>query len=233
MVEAAKPTIGILGAGKVGTVLGRLFVRAGYPVLISSSGAAERIALIVDVLAPGARALTSQQVAEEADIVVLALPLGKHRSVPVEPLAGKLVIDAMNYWWEVDGVRPELDDPAVSTSELVQAFLPRSRVVKAFSHLGYHDLDERGTAPGDPKRKAIAIAGDDPADVDAVAALVDAVGFDPVPAGPLGEGIRFQPHTELFGFVTDAAGARELLEAFDESPRGRVVARARAASPRS
>ncbi|HWR85862.1 MAG TPA: NAD(P)-binding domain-containing protein [Rhodoglobus sp.] len=223
-----KPTIGILGAGKVGTVLARLFLQAGHPVLISSSGAAERISLIVDVLAPGARARTSAQVAAEADIVVLALPLGKFRTIPVEPLAGKLVIDAMNYWWEVDGVRPELDDPAVSTSELVQAFLPRSRVVKAFSHLGYHDLDERGRRAGDPERKAVAIAGDDAADVDAVAALVDEVGFDPVPAGPLAAGIRFQPHTELFGFVTDAAGARELLDAFDDSPRGRVVARARA-----
>lgn len=223
-------TIGILGAGKVGTVLARLLLAAGHPVLISGSGDASRIRLIVDVLAPGAQALTAAEVVDRADIVVLALPLSKLPAVPASGLRGKLVVDAMNYWWEVDGHRPDLDDPTTSSSELVRASLPGVRVVKAFSHLGYHDLDERGRPAGHPERMAMAIAGDDPADVATVAALVDAVGFDPVPAGGLHEGVRFQPHTELFGLLTDAAGARALLDAFPQSPRGRVVARARGAA---
>ncbi|MHA6695009.1 NAD(P)-binding domain-containing protein [Homoserinimonas sp. A520] len=108
-----------------------------------------------------------------------------------------------------------------------KAFLRDSRVVKAFNHMGYHDLDDEARPAGEPGRKALAIAGDDPADLATVAALVDALRFDPVIAGPLAEGIRLEPHTELFGADVDAAEVRAMLERFPNSARGRVVARAR------
>jgi len=221
------PTIGILGAGKVGTVLSRLLVPAGYRVLIAGSGAPSNIALIVDILAPGAVAMTGEDVAREADIVILALPLGKYTSIPREQLEGKLVIDAMNYWWEIDGIRDDLNDPRISSSEIVQEFLPTSRVVKAFNHMGYHDLDEGPRPAGAPDRKAIGIAGDDDDDLAAVAALVDAAGFDPVLAGTLHDSINLQPESALFGANFSAEKVRETLESFPASDRGLVVAAAR------
>lgn len=205
MTKNKKPTIGVLGAGKLGVVVTQLALRAGYTVYIAGSGAAEKIALTTAHITPGAVATTSEDAAHRADIIILALPLGKYRSLPVAALAGKLVVDAMNYWWEVDGEDKAFSDPASSTSELVQGFLPDSRVVKALSHMGYHHLHDETRPAGSAGRKAIAIAGDHESDNKLIAAFIDDLGFDPVIIGGLAKGKILEPGGPLFGANIDAS----------------------------
>lgn len=204
-------TVGVLGAGKVGSVLARRAAAAGYRTLIAASGDPDAIRLVVEVMAPGATAVGAADVVREADLVILAIPLGRHRTLPAAQLAGKIVVDAMNYWPPTDGVLPEFED--APSSPLVAAALPGARLVKAFSHLDYHQLDQDARPPGASDRHAIAIAGDDEPAVRAVADLVDRLGFDPVVAGPLAAGVHLGPGHPLFGVSTDRAGVERLLPA--------------------
>lgn len=192
-------TVGILGAGKSGMAIARLALGAGYRVLVAGSGDPESIALTIEVLAPGALAVTAKQAAMESDLVVLALPLAKYRTISATALAGRTVIDVMNYWPPVDGVISEFEDAAQISSEIIQSFLPASHVVKAFNHIGYHEMEADSRPSGAADRAALALAGDDPVALATVAAFIDAVGFDPVSVGQLDQGVRFQPGTPPFG----------------------------------
>lgn len=192
-------TIAILGAGKLGTVIARLALKVGYSVYIAGSGSPDKIALSVQFITPGAVATTAREAISHADVTILALPLGKFKTIPADALSNKLVIDAMNYWWEVDGEIPELSNSKKSSSELVQDFIPKARIIKALSHMGYHHLFDEPRDMGDPERKAIAIAGDRQADTTMVASLVNDLGFDPVLIGPLANGRILEPGHTLFG----------------------------------
>jgi predicted dinucleotide-binding enzyme len=192
-------SIGILGAGKVGIVLAQLARHAGYEVYIAGSTDPKKIALTTKILAPGAHAVSKEEAALKGDIVILAIPLSKYASLPKAELAGKLVIDAMNYWDEVDGPRSDTVPELESSSEFIQAFLDQSRVVKALSHMSYHELHDMASPAVNPDRKAIAIAGADPKDLALVELFVNSIGFDTLPLGDLAKGIVLEPGHKGFG----------------------------------
>lgn len=185
--------LGIVGAGKFGTTLARAAVAAGYDVTISGSGPADAIALTVDVLAPGAHAAATDEVTRHADVIVLAVPTHRFRELPRDLFAGKILVDAMNYWQAVDGDDPELTGAKNGTSSIVQDHFPSARVVKSLNQLGYHQVEEHLRPIGAPDRIAMGAAGDDRLAVRVVMRLIDRLGFDPVDAGQLENGIALEP----------------------------------------
>jgi 8-hydroxy-5-deazaflavin:NADPH oxidoreductase len=203
--------LGIIGAGKLGTTLARLATAAGYDVAMSGSGPADEIALTLDVLAPGARAVTTEEAVRHADIVVLAVPTHRFRELAPDLFAGKVLVDAMNYWQPVDGDDDELAGAPDGTSVVVQGRFGSARVVKSLNQLGYHELDELARPAGAPDRVAVGAAGDDPDAVRAVMRLVDRLGFDPVETGPLANGVALEPDGSPFAVTYDADELRELL----------------------
>ena len=192
-------TIGLIGAGHIGSQVARLAVANGYDVVISNSRGPETLSALVAELGPRARAGTVNEAARAGDIVVVTVPLKNYRSVPVEPLAGKVVIDTNNYYPDRDGHIPELDNESTTTSELLQKHLPSSKVVKGFNHIYAAELTTHGQPAGSKNRRALVIAGDDREAKATVTRLLDQFGFDTVDAGALKEGWRIQRDTPGYG----------------------------------
>jgi 8-hydroxy-5-deazaflavin:NADPH oxidoreductase len=193
------PRVAVLGAGHSGPVIARVAVDAGYPVTIAASGDPADIELITQVLVPGADARWAADAAADADIVVLAIPLHKFPTLDPAVVAGKLVVDVMNYWPAVDGVVPMFEGRHHSSSELVQRRLDSSTVVKALNHIGYHELDDERRPAGAPDRRALGVAADDPRALDVVAGLVERIGYDPVRLDSLAAGRILEPGGPVFG----------------------------------
>ncbi len=204
-------TIGFIGSGHIGSQLARLAVSRGYDVVMSNSRGPETLGELVAELGPHARAATPAEAAGVADLAVVTIPTREIDTVPVEPLAGKVVIDTNNYYPARDGQIAELDEETTTVSELLQRHLPTSKVVKAFNHIMASALTTDGRPAGSPDRRALVVAGDDPDARATVAALVDAFGFDVVELSPLSEGWRIQRDTP--GYVTwhTAATLRDAL----------------------
>ncbi|MET1020528.1 MAG: NAD(P)-binding domain-containing protein [Microterricola sp.] len=193
-------TIGIIGAGKVGTAVARLALAAGDEVLIAGSPNAQFLEQILAMTAPGARVASLDELADAAELTVLAVPFGKIDTVDLERFNGAVVVDATNYWEPVDGTPAILDGAGIlSTSEVVQRRHPGLRLVKSLNHLGYHDMDTDAAPVGASGRRAVAVAGDDAEAGGLVGAFLDRIGFDPVHIGSLADGAILQPGEELFG----------------------------------
>ncbi|RXZ71441.1 NADPH-dependent F420 reductase [Agromyces albus] len=184
--------IGIIGAGNIGGTLARGLIERGYDVTISNSRGPETLGALIGELGPRATASTPEVAAAAGDFVIVTLPLKAYPSIPVAPLAGKIVLDTNNYYWERDGRIPELDGARTTTSALIQAHLPESRVAKAFNHIGWGDILTDGSAAGSPNRRALATASDFDDAIELVTALYDEFGFDTVNVGPLSESWRVE-----------------------------------------
>jgi 8-hydroxy-5-deazaflavin:NADPH oxidoreductase len=209
--EPAELRLGIVGAGKLGTTLARAAIEAGYDVAISGSGPADDISLTVDVLSPGARGATTEEVVRHADIIALAVPAHRFRELPPYLFAGKILIDAINYWEPVDGADEDFATAPHGTSIVVRDHFPAARVVKSLNQLGYHELEETRRAKDAPDRIAIGAAGDDRLAVRAVMRLVDRLGFDPVDAGPLENGMALQPDGSPYATTYTAIQLSDLI----------------------
>jgi predicted dinucleotide-binding enzyme len=207
---AARERVGIVGAGKLGMALARAATAAGYEVAVASSGSAEQVALLVEVLAPGVVASTVKEVVDFADVIVLAVPAHRFRQLPSDLFVGKILVDAMNYWPDTDGEDPELAAADGGSSVVVQAHFPGARVVKSLNQLGYHELDEYRRDPGAPDRIAVAAVGDDRLAVRTVMHLIDRLGFDPVDGGALAKGKLLEPDGSPYAetFSADALAKR-------------------------
>lgn len=190
-------TIGILGAGHLGMAIASRLLGTRYVVRLATRRPARVTAEQIAPFLPGVEAVTRPD-AYASDIVIAAVPLRRYRSLPAAPLAGRIVVDVMNYLPLVDGRIPEIDADPRSTSELVQQHLPDAYVVRTLNHIGAREISTDSRPTGEEGRRALAVASDHPAATATVSALLDAMGFDAVDAGPLANGRLFAPGTPIF-----------------------------------
>ncbi|WP_461215850.1 NADPH-dependent F420 reductase [Lacticaseibacillus sp. GG6-2] len=219
-------TIGILGAGKLGSTLARLGVHAGLPILIGSRRPVADLQWVIDTLAPGATTLSAADVVAQANVIILALPLSHYRDLDPRAFAGKIVLDATNYWQEVDGTANTISDLTHSSSEVVQDWLADSFVAKAFNHMGYHDLEiEVDRHPEVPRAMAYATDHDQIRPV--VERVLTAFGFAPLDLGPLRFGLLLEPGSPLFGEAIPTPEFQAKLAGIYEQPFGQAIVAAR------
>lgn len=198
-MTSAALRIAVLGAGHVGPVIARVAVAASYLVSISASGDPQKISLIAQALAPGAEPRWADDAIVDADLVVLAIPLHKFATLDPTLVAGKLVVDAMNYWPPTDGVQDMFEDRALGSSEIVARRLVRSTIVKTLNHIGYHELEDERRPVGSPRRRALGVAGADPGAVAVVAEVIERIGYDAVLLDSLSAGRLLEPGGPVFG----------------------------------
>lgn len=201
--------IGIIGAGFVGRAIGKLAVGAGHQVMLSNSRGPQTLFSLRHAV--GCEVGTVEEAAAFGDVVVVAIPLSAIGTLPVAALAGKVVIDTDNYYWERDGRIPELDRQETTTSELLARHLPTSRIVKAFNAIPMNDLESDGRPAGAPNRRALPIAGDDAEGKAIAAAWLEVFGFDVVDVGGLAEGWRFERDRPAYCVPLGRAALEETL----------------------
>jgi 8-hydroxy-5-deazaflavin:NADPH oxidoreductase len=200
-------TIGMVGSGHIGSTVARLAVAAGYDVVLSNSRGPDTLAGLVAELGPHASAATTEEAARAGDLVLVSIPTRAVSQLPVEPFAGKVVMDTNNFYAQRDGEIPGLFDGAITVNEYLARHLVDAKVVKVFNNIQYEILGSLARPAGAEDRSALAIAGDDPDAKAQVARFLDAIGYDTVDAGLLGPGGRlFQVDTPAYGLPYGGLG---------------------------
>ena len=192
-------TVGIIGSGMIGGTVARLSVAAGHRVVVSNSRGPETLQELAAELGPLATAGSADQAAEAGDLVVVSIPVKAFAEVPAKPLAGKPVLDTGNYYPQRDGHLEELDTGALTSSGLLQRYLPDAHMVKVFNNIFFSHLASLARPHGVPDRSALPIAGDDEGAKAAVTAFLDSIGYDAVDAGSLAESWHQEPGTPAYG----------------------------------
>lgn len=186
-------TIGIIGAGEVGSQIARAAIANGYCVVIANSRGPETLHDLIAELGPSARAASAPEAAAAGEFAVVAVPLRLINNMPVDELAGKVVLDTNNYMAWRDGRFPVVESGGKTVHELRQDHLPASKVVKAFTHIQAPRITTAGRPAGAPGRLALSASSDFPEAVDLVTRLYDQFGFDTVDNSPLSESWRSGP----------------------------------------
>lgn len=211
-------TIGIIGAGHIGSAVAEAFASLGYDIVIANSRGPETLDALVTRLGPRVTASTATGAAEAADVAVVTVPLTAVTDIPVAPLAGKIVLDTNNYYFERDGHIEALDQGQTTTSQLLQDHLPHSRVVKAFNQIRAAEILTTGSPAGSPDRRALGTASDDDDAIAFVTDVYDRLGFDTVSAGPLSESWRLERDRPAYVTRQNAEELRANLAAANRLP---------------
>ena len=198
--------IGIIGAGQIGGTLTRRLRELGHEVAVSNSRSPETLAELANET--GATAVWAKDAAADADLVIVSIP---QKNVPdLAPgivdarKPGAPVIETNNYYpQQRDGEIAAIEDGQVESAWVAQ--LIGAPVYKVFNGIWWKHLLEKGTPNGTPRRIALPIAGEHGPGRELVHGIVDALGFDPVDAGPISESWRQQPGTPVYGRDFDAA----------------------------
>ncbi len=191
--------IGIIGTGHVGGTLARQFVEVGHELALANSHGPQTLDGLTHELTSmafdsdgEAHPAAVAQAARYGGVAVAAIPVGRYRELPAAELSGRVVVDCTNYYPERDGHVAELDEDRTTSSELIAAYLPGARVVKAFNTMAAEHLRDYAHCGGSEMLYGMPVSADDDAAKRVVMDLVELVGFDPVDAGGLASGGREQ-----------------------------------------
>ena len=195
--DGQKLKIGMIGSGKVGSALGRVWAQAGHPVMFSSRNLDNDRKLAAEIGA-SAQAGTPHEAAAFGEVLVFAVPYGALPELGktlADSFKGKVVIDTCNPFPQRDG---EIANEAREKGAgLMSAqLLPGARIVRAFNAV---PAARMSAAHEEPQHIGMPIAGDDKKAVEVASRLIREIGFEPVLVGGLDMGKYLMPGTPLAG----------------------------------